>query len=644
MLCHPFHTGDTGLCPGVVARRTRPSLPALVMLSLLAGVAPAAPAPTPGRVATTDTVVVIGARLMPGAETRAVTPDQDLAAVLKASPFALVTRGAAGVGDLYADGFRRHDLTVTIDGERCDTACPNRMDTRLGQIDLLDIAAVDLARDGSALQSGLGGTVSLHRRLPAHGWRAEGRAEAMGGHTESVDGSLALEGRGVRLAVRGRQLEAFTDADGRTFATLYGFARTPATTVREVRVQALLPGGDLFASHEWSREMLFPYLLMDERENDHAEISGSWRGHRLYLNRTEHLMDNGLRRSVGTTVMTTDAENTMFGAVGERYEIFARHWDADNRITPVANPSAGTNSHMLPDVWRVGATVRHELGAPDRPWLVARLGLARTRVHDEAQLGALQRVHADAELQKWSVPFGLTISGTRMWRGVAVAAAAELAADAPGIEQQFIVVDKPGLTPDWVGNPGLADPLRSTVRLTASSSHARVELFGTRVRDYPNLVRRTIGGVPCQSYDGVGALLAGGSLRATWELADAGISWNWGEQTTTDAPLSEIQPVLVELSLRTPRWRGCRGSAVYRHAAGQGRVDPAQDEEATGAWNRLDLGVAMDWDGVRYALAVDNVTNALYTQHLSYQRNPFAAGTRVYEAGRTARLSAVFGF
>jgi outer membrane receptor protein involved in Fe transport len=618
----------------------------VAVLPLLCGVALAATAPRvePTRIATTDTVVVIGARLTPGAETRAVTPGQDLAAVLRASPFVLVTRGAAGVGDLYADGFRRHDLTVTIDGERCDTACPNRMDTRLGQIDLLDIAAVDLARDGSALQSGLGGTVSLHRRLPGHEWRAEGRAEALAGHAENVDGSFALEGRGGRLAVRARQLEAFTDAAGRTFATLYGFARTPATTVREARAQARWGQGDLFASHERSREMLFPYLLMDERENDHTEVSGSWRGHRLYLNRTEHLMDNGLRRSVGTTVMTTDAENTMFGAVGERYEIYARHWDADNRITPVANPMAATNSHMLPDVWRVGATLRHELGTAGRPWLIARLGVVRTRVHDEAQLAAFQRVHADAELQKWSVPFGLTVSGSRLWRGVAVAAAAELAADAPGLEQQFIVVDKPGMTPDWVGNPGLADPLRGTLRLTASSGPVRVELFGTRVRDYPNLVRRSIAGVPCQTYDGVGALLAGGSARARWKLADAGVSWNWGEQTAENTPLSEIQPVLVELGLRTPVWNGCRGHAAYRHAAGQGRVDPAQDEEATGAWNRLDLGVVMDWDGVRYALTVDNATNVLYTQHLSYQRNPFAAGTRVFESGRTARLSAAFTF
>ncbi len=633
MFRHPFH---------------RSALPALILLPLLAGATQAAPAsraaPVPARVATTDTVVVVGQRPLAAFESKVVTPGQDLAAVLQATPFVMVTRGAAGVSDLYADGFRRHDLTVTVDGERCDTACPNRMDTRLGQIDLLEISDVGLSRDGSSLQSGLGGSVSLHRRLPGSAWRAEGRAEGLAGHAESVDGSFAVEGRGLRLATRWRQIEAYTDADGRTFADLYGFARTPASAIREVRVQAKLKHGDLRASHERSRDLLFPYLLMDERENDHFEVSGSWRGHRVYLNRTEHLMDNALRTAAAMTRMTTDAENTMFGVVGDRYEFYARRWDARNDIVPAANPMAATRSHMLPDVRRLGLSVRHELGAAGQPWLVARLGLVRTKAHDEAQAPMFLRVHGDAELEKWSVPFGVTVSRSRLWSGLAWSAAAELAADAPGLEQQFIVVDKPGTTPDWVGNPGLSDPLRGTLRLTAASGRVRAEVFGTRVRDYPNLVRRLVAGAPVQTYDGVQVLLAGATVRAAWRLADAGVTWNWGEQTDNDTPLSEIQPVMVDVGLRTPEWKGCRGHLMYRHAAGQGRVDPAQDEEPTGAWNRLDLGVVMAWDGVRYALALDNATNALHTQHLSYQRNPFAAGTRVYEPGRTARLSASFEF
>ncbi len=43
----------------------------------------------------------------------------------------------------------------------------------------------------------------------------------------------------------------------------------------------------------------------------------------------------------------------------------------------------------------------------------------------------------------------------------------------------------------------------------------------------------------------------------------------------------------------------------------------------------------------RLALEVNNLTNELYYQHLSYLRNPYSSGMRVYEPGRTIRLNAV---
>lgn len=632
--------------PRLARRRGRAvSWIALAVPIALTGVASAS-APQPGHdgVASTDTVLVVGRRLAPGAELIAAAPGRDLSSLLGSSPFVLVNRGAAGAMDLSADGFRRHDLTFTVDCERCETACPNRMDTRVGQVDLLEIESIELARDGSSLQSGLGGTLAMRRSVPGDAWRLRGRLEALTGRGETVDGSVSAEARGLRLASRWRRVEAFTDADGRTFADLYGFAQTPNTVIGEIRGQARLARGDVRGSFERSRELLFPYLLMDERRNDRWEASGSWRGHHLYVNHTAHLMDNRLRRSIGATVMVTDASNTMIGAVGDRYEIYGRHWDADNSITPVANPAAATASHMLPDVWRWGASVRHALGADDHPWLVARLGLARTRAHDDAQLVAFSRVHADAELEKWSVPFGLTINRAGFSGITALTGAIEVAADAPGIEQQFIVVDKPGMTPDWVGNPGLADPVRGTLRLGAERGAVRMELFGTRVNDYPTLERRTVGGVPCQTYAGVPALLAGASARATWERVEVAVRWNWGEHVDGKAPLAEIQPLTFDLDLDSPTWRHCTARAAYRHAEGQGRVDPTQAELATDAWNRLDLALAWERGSARYELALDNATNAQFTQHLSYQRNPFASGLRVWEPGRQARLTAVFGF
>lgn len=84
----------------------------------------------------------------------------------------------------------------------------------------------------------------------------------------------------------------------------------------------------------------------------------------------------------------------------------------------MANPGARTNRpHAARCVAPGGAGVRHFLGSVDEPWLVLRLGLARTKVHDETQLAAFQRVHAGAELEKWSVPFGVTVSRSQLLSG-----------------------------------------------------------------------------------------------------------------------------------------------------------------------------------------------------------------------------------
>jgi iron complex outermembrane receptor protein len=172
----------------------------------------------------------------------------------------------------------------------------------------------------------------------------------------------------------------------------------------------------------------------------------------------------------------------------------------------------------------------------------------------------------------------------------------------------------------------------------------RAELFATRVNDYPVLARVPVGAAMVQTYGAVDALLAGGSVRAEWELVSAAATWNWGEQVDSNTPLAEIQPLSLDLGLRSPQWRGCAARAWYRHATAQHRVDPSQGETPTGSWNRLDLAAAYEAAGVRYELALDNATNVLYTQHLSFQRNPFAAGLRVWEPGRTLRLTAAFAF
>ena len=58
----------------------------------------------------------------------------------------------------------------------------------------------------------------------------------------------------------------------------------------------------------------------------------------------------------------------------------------------------------------------------------------------------------------------------------------------------------------------------------------------------------------------------------------------------------------------------------------------------------LNLKVGGQRRNVRVTLAVDNVLNTLYVDHLSYLRDPFRLGTRVREPGRNYYVNVAYRF
>ena len=159
--------------------KTSRAAAAIALASTLSCGALAADAP---RTAEGDTLVVVASPADAGLDIREPRPDDDLQRLLQRSAFATIRRGAPGSTDLYADGFKRGDIAVVIDGERFTTACPNRMDTRVGNVDLREIGSVVLDRSGDGLQSGLGGLVEFRRRLPGEKPSPGSRAPARSPH------------------------------------------------------------------------------------------------------------------------------------------------------------------------------------------------------------------------------------------------------------------------------------------------------------------------------------------------------------------------------------------------------------------------------------------------------------------------------
>ena len=107
------------------------------------------------------------------------------------------------------------------------------------------------------------------------------------------------------------------------------------------------------------------------------------------------------------------------------------------------------------------------------------------------------------------------------------------------------------------------------------------------------------------------------------------------------ASLSErlaIPPLRITSTIKSPELAGIKGFVRHTYNNAQLRVEEDLKETTTGAWNRVDVGLFYKVSGVVFALEVENIADLKYAQHLSFLRNPYSAGIKVNEPGRTFRL------
>jgi iron complex outermembrane recepter protein len=541
----------------------------------------------------------------------------------------IVQRGGSLTSDLYMDGFKRGDFLFTVDGERHHTACPNRMDLILGRVNPLDMQSLTISRGLGGLRSGLAGGIDFHRAKPVQARTIRGILQGSAGAAQAEDIALSVEQGGTRVSTRYLRQQNWEDGDGRDFTDNYGFQNPEDAVLAEIALHTAHDDWDASAAYTATREVSFPYLLMDERENDVFSLSGGWRNYRAYVNSASHLMDNGLR--VPAATMTTDVSALTFGVTSDRFEVYGRNWDADNVIGPLTN-------HLMPDVWRFGATGSHTLAFNDATGLILRAGLVSTRAGDASALVLHRELKPDAERQVWYVPFGVGVEHRRPTTRGRVILTAEAVSDAPDIEQLYIGVRKPMGKPHWSGNPELDAPLRMTARARWLGKHLQGDLFFSRVNNYVQLDSEFVSSVKYLTFANLDAYVAGASVRTEHRYLDLGLAWNWGQKVEDAAPLAEVRPLMLDAVLKAPRRGPWSGQLRWTHAFEQSRIDAENGETETADWDRLDLKLAYALRRADLVLTVSNLTDALYYDHLSFRRDPFSSGARVFDPGRTVGL------
>jgi iron complex outermembrane receptor protein len=442
---------------------------------------------------------------------------------------------------------------------------------------------------------------------------------------------------------------------------------------------------------------LYPYLKMDGVADDTDRLTARWNAERLgpvsatvsgYWSSVAHDMTDEARCSGSRDPaacagalprgwsMGTFARSAVWGGQAEASggdgtssiawkagtDLYVRTWDNQ---TDRANRTTGTYSSeaQIPDVRIQGAGVyaegRRAVDARGATRVVAgvRLDVARSEAREDRT--ALYRKYypaADLALRRDDVLLGGNVQVERDLGGAVTGwVGYGHGARLPDPQERYLALTGMGTNPDWLGRPDLAPVENDEVDLgatwRATGLTVKAQAFHSWYTNYVDLTEvaaapGSAGPQRGRSYENVSARTYGGEVSGRVALpaklfAAAAVSYTRGVNDTAGTSLAEIPPLKASASLR---WDDGRffAEAEEVYAARQAFVDASLAEQPTPAWWTTSLKAGAGFRGVKVYATVQNLFDRAYVEHLSYQRDPFAAGVKIPEPGRTFQLAAQY--
>jgi iron complex outermembrane receptor protein len=598
--------------------------------------------------------------------------------------------------DVVMRGFPSQDINVLIDGQRIYGACPNHMDPAAFHVDFAEVDRVETALGPFDIrnQGSLGGVLNVITRNSAQGLHGTAvvTSGAYGFYNPSATASYA-EGRFSALAgFSYRRSKPFIDPSGKAF-TEYANYRPGMNESEAFRAGtgwgklSFSPRGNHLLQLAYTRQeadhVLYPYLMMDAVYDDTDRVnvgyqiaprSGSWKSIRLqtYFTRVRHWMTDVFRvsslnlardYSMGTFAATSalgakiEAETTR---ISFGFEAYSRGWRA---TTEMAGMQYKTQ-YSIPDVETssLGAYADYRLPLTSRLNLSAglRLDYIRTAADvSQANTDLYYAYNATRSTDREDAfPSGHVLLVYALPSGLEFRLGAGHTVRAPDARERYFALKRSGS--DWVGNPDL-DPSRNTGLDGAVSYRMGALLLSANayyndVRNYVAVRNRVkvnpVAGVmnaKARSYANIDARIYGTELQGSLTISRAwsfssGFSFVRGTQPIDPANgvlsknLAEIPPFSSRSVLRFDNgsvWGELEGLV----AGAQNRVDASLLEQPTSGYELANVRIGVNVKSVRIWVAVNNAFDRRFVEHLSFQRDPFRSGVRVYEPGRNFFLN-----
>jgi len=603
-------------------------------------------------------------------------------------------RRAGIASDVVLRGYQGENVSVLIDGMRLYGACPNNMDHTSFHVDFAEVDRVDVAKGPFEMknQGGLGGAVNIVTRKPGPGFHATPRLAA--GSFGYVNPSLTASFGNDRVAVLGgysyRASDVYKDGDGRPFTEGVNY-KTTASGERAFEVNTAWGRVDLSPSPAHAAQLsstwqdagliLYPYLQMDalydkaNRVNfgyDYRSALGPVQALRgqAYYTLVRHWMTDEYRTSSANmpqaysmgTMARTETLGGKFEATFRKgtagVELYQRGWDTSTMLAGAKYAP----QFSIPDVFMTSAGVYGEFSQPVAGNLQLDLGGRIDRTRNEADPAkantslyfAYHGVRSTEATDTY--PSGKARLAWRAADAVTVSGGIGHTVRVPDPQERYFALKRMGS--DWVGDPGLEPAANTGVDVQASYRHPRLYVNASVYRDridnfigvYQQAKVNTVAGVMnamARSWRNVDATMTGGEVESLFSLTDrlflaAEISAVSGRQqvdaTTgvTSPYLSEMPPARGRAGLRydTRRERGgLFGEIEVVYSAGQDQVDAQLRESPTPPYAVVNLRAGGSFRWAKLNAGIANLLDRTYYEHLSYQRDPFRSGARVYEPG-----------
>ncbi len=603
--------------------------------------------------------------------------------------------------DVVLRGFQSKDLNVLVDGQRVYGACPNHMDPPAFHVDFAEVDRVEVGKGPFDMknQGSLGGVLNVITRKPERGLHASANLST-GSYAFINPSATASYGRG-RFSVLGgysyRLSEPYTDGSGKRF-TEYANYQPGEIDSDAFRVGtawgrlSFAPASNHLAQIYYTRQqadhVLYPYLMMDAVYDDTDRVNLGYSIDDLssfvkainlqaYHSQVSHWMTDVYRISSLSTPrqfsMGTFARSRATGGRIEAeihnldlgVEAFSRGWDAttqmagmgyltQNSIPDVTMNSAGLYAGyrwILSDRLKIVINGRVDRTRSSADSLKAYTNLYyaynSTRAISATDANASGSAHAT-----YSLPFGLEL-------GAGLGSTARN----PDPSERYFALRRAGS--DWVGNPELV-PSRNT-GFDGSLSFRRQgflinsSVYYYQVQDYVTVRKATkINPLPgimntgARSYANVDASLLGSEIQAVYTVGRRvfftgslqqvrGRQDRRPELNIYSENLAEMPPLTGRAGVRfdTGRfWAEIEGVA----AGAQRRVDTDLREDPTAGYGTANLRAGANIRRFALRIGLNNVFNRRFYEHLSYQRDPFRSGVRVFEPGRNLFINLSFRY